>query len=318
MSKYIVGIDIGGTNIKAGVLDKEGNIIYSCSIKTLADNGSEDVLNRISNLVSDMLNENKISKEDVAGIGMGIPGPVNTDTGVVSFCPNMKGWENLNASKKLEELTSLAVKVGNDVNVITMGEAWIGAAKGYLNVLGLTLGTGIGGGIVVNGKLVSGVSGGAGEIGHIKVEFDGKLCGCGQRGCWEAYASATGLQREAISRLSVNKENLLYKRLNGDIYSVEAKDIFDCAKEGDKFSLDLVEFEIKYLSFGLSGLINTLNPEVVVVGGGISLAGNILFDKLNEALKDKVLSVGLKELKILPAKLGNNAGVVGAAAMFQM
>lgn len=318
MSKYIVGIDIGGTNIKAGILDKEGSIIYSCSIKTLADNGSEDVLNRISNLVSDMLNENKISKTDVEGIGMGIPGPVNSDTGVVNFCPNMKGWENLNASKKLEELSSLPVKVGNDVNVITMGETWIGAAKGYLNVLGITLGTGIGGGIVVNGKLVSGVSGGAGEVGHIKVEFDGKLCGCGQKGCWEAYASATGLQREAISRLSVNKDNLLYKKLNGDIYSVEAKDIFDCAKEGDKFSLELVDFEIKYLSFGLAGLINILNPEVVVIGGGISLAGDILFDKLNEALKDKVLSVGLKELKILPAKLGNNAGVVGAAAMFQI
>lgn len=315
MAKYVIGIDIGGTNIKAGVIKKSGEVIKSYSIKTQASKGADDVLERIKKLTDEIIKENELDKKDIIGIGMGIPGPVNTDTGIVNFCPNMKGWENYPAAEKLEEMTGFKVKVGNDVNVITLGEIWMGAAQGYKNVAGITLGTGIGGGMVINGHLVSGASGAAAEVGHMKVEHGGKLCGCGQYGCWEAYASATGLQREAVSRLAVNTDTVIWDKIGHDPQKIEAKHIFDAAKEGDKFALSLLDYEIKYLSMGIANILNLLNPELVVIGGGISLAGDILFDRLREKLKEETLKVALDAVKIVPAKLGNDAGVVGAAAL---
>jgi glucokinase len=169
--------------------------------------------------------------------------------------------------------------------------------------------------MVVNGNLVSGTSGAAGEVGHIKLIKNGKLCGCGQKGCWEAYASATGLIREAKSRLAVNRENLLWESLNGNLESLEAKHVFDAAKNGDAFSKDLVAYEVEYLAFGLSALINTLNPEVVVVGGGVSLAGDILFGPLKEELKKYTLPGSLEKIEIKAASLGNEAGIIGGAAL---
>lgn len=316
MGKYIIGIDVGGTNIKAGVLKETGETIKSYSIKALADNGSKDVLNRINELVVAMLAENGIAKEDVIGIGMGLPGPVNTDTGVVNFCPNMVGWENLPAAQILKDLTGIDVKIGNDANVITLGEAWLGAAKGYKDIIGITLGTGIGGGIIINGKILSGHTGAAAEVGHMKIVNNGNLCGCGHYGCWEAYASATGLIRETVHRLKVNKNNMIWKEVGDDINRLEAKHIFDAAKAGDAFALDLVEYEIEYVTMGLANLLNILNPEIVVIGGGVALAGDILFDGIRERLHSKAMKVCHENALIVPAKLGNDAGVVGAAALF--
>ena len=201
----------------------------------------------------------------------------------------------------------------NDVNVITLGEMWKGAAQGYKHVLGLAIGTGIGGGIIVDTKLVSGKNGGGGEVGHTKVEKEGKLCGCGQNGCWEAYASATGLIREAKSRLTVHKNNKLYEKITSMGRELEAKDIFDAAKEGDEFSLNLVDYEAEYIALGLGNLLNTLDPEIIVIGGGVALAGDILFNRINEKLHKYALSSTLEGLKILPAQLGNDAGIIGAA-----
>ena len=175
MKKYIVGVDIGGTNIKSGILLDNGEVLLTKSIKTEANRGADYVLEKIKNLIFEMLNEMKIEKESVIGIGMGIPGPTSTDTGIVNFCPNMKGWENYRAESVLFAKTGIPVKIGNDVNVITLGETWKGAAVGYKNVLGITLGTGIGGGLVIDGKLVSGFTGAAGEVGHLKIEKNGKL-----------------------------------------------------------------------------------------------------------------------------------------------
>jgi len=315
MKNYIVGIDIGGTNIKAGILYKDGKIILKNSIKTEGDRGADYVLEKITDLIFEMIREAGISKEEVIGIGVGIPGPTNTDTGIVNFCPNMTGWKNYRAAEVLSAKTGFRVKIGNDVNVITLGEMWQGAAVGYKNVLGVTLGTGIGGGLVVGGKLMSGFTGAAGEVGHIKVEKDGKLCGCGQKGCWEAYASATGLIREAASRLAVSKDNKLWEKTQGRIGEIEAKDIFDFAREGDKFCMSLVDYEVDYLAFGLAALINSMNPEIVVIGGGISLAGNILFENLLEKLNEYTLEVALYGVNVVPAKLGNDAGIVGAGAL---
>jgi glucokinase len=318
MSKYVVGIDLGGTNVKAGIVEEStGKVVVSKSIKTNSEKGVDDTFNRIANLVNELLAEKSIDKSEVKGAGLGIPGPVvNFET--VTFFANFPWERNLNIAKILGEKLGLTVKVGNDANVITLGEVWMGAAKGYKNVLGLTLGTGIGGGIVVDGKLVEGFTGAGAEVGHIKLEAEGRLCGCGQKGCWEAYSSATGIIREAVSRLRVNKNNLLWEKINGNIDELEAKQIFDAAKEGDKFSEDIVDFAAKYLAMGIGNLLNVLNPEVIVVGGGVALAGDFLFDKVKKELEKYALSVTLDGVEIVQAALGNDAGVVGAAALLEI
>ena len=307
---YYVGIDLGGTNTKIGLLDEDGNILFSTIVKTESEQGFEKTIERLSNILKIQVNNLNISFNDVAGVGLGVPGPVANGR-IVKFWANFPWPVNVDLAAEFEKHLGVPVKVDNDVNVITLGEMWKGGGRGYKNVLGLAIGTGIGGGVVVNGKLVSGKHGAGGEVGHIKVERDGKLCGCGQEGCWEAYASATGLVREAKSRLTVNKNNLLYERTKDR--EVEAKDIFDAARDGDEFSLNLVDYEAEFIALGIGNLLNVLDTDVVVVGGGIALAGAILFDKINEKLRKYAMLSTLEGLKIVPAELGNDAGIYGAA-----
>lgn len=314
--KYIVGIDIGGTNIKAGLVEAiTGEILYSTSIKTESEKGADNTFDRIATLVEAIIAQNGATKAEVLGIGMGIPGPV-VNQEIVAFFANFPWAININVREAIEKRTGLQVKVDNDVNVITAGEAWLGSAKGYKNVVCLALGTGVGGGILVNGELVSGFRGAGGEIGHMVVEADGKLCGCGHKGCLEAYCSANGVIREAVSRLTVNKKNRVWELIEGDLSKVEAKHVFDAAKEGDAFALDIVDYIVKYLAIGIGNLINVLNPEIIVIGGGVALAGDILFKPLNEEIKKTALRVSLEGIQIVPAALGNDSGVVGAAALF--
>lgn len=307
---YYVGIDLGGTNTKIGLVDGDGNIIFTTIVKTDSKEGFEKTVERLSKILIEQVKSTNIDFENVKGVGLGVPGPVVNER-IVKFWANFPWEPNIDLAKAFEKHLNKPVKVDNDVNVITLGEMWKGGAAGYKNVLGLAIGTGIGGGIVVNGKLVSGKNGAGGEVGHIKVERDGKLCGCGQNGCWEAYASATGLIREATSRLTVNKNNLLAKKIEGR--ELEAKDIFDAAKEGDEFSLSLVDYEAEYIAFGIGNLLNVLDTEIIVIGGGVALAGDILFDKVNEKLKKYAMPATLENLKIVPATLGNDAGIIGAA-----
>ncbi len=307
---YYVGIDLGGTNTKIGLLDEDGNILFSTIVKTESEQGFEKTIERLSNILKIQVSNLNISFKNVAGVGLGVPGPVANGR-IVKFWANFPWPVNVDLAAEFEKHLGVPVKVDNDVNVITLGEMWKGGGRGYKNVLGLAIGTGIGGGVVVNGKLVSGKNGAGGEVGHIKVERDGKLCGCGQEGCWEAYASATGLVREAKSRLTVNKNNLLYERTKDR--EVEAKDIFDAARDGDEFSLNLVDYEAEFIALGIGNLLNVLDTDVVVVGGGIALAGAILFDKINEKLRKYAMLSTLEGLKIVPAELGNDAGIYGAA-----
>ena len=307
---YYVGIDLGGTNTKIGLLDEEGNILFSTIVKTESEQGFEKTIERLSNILKIQVSNLNISFKNVVGVGLGVPGPVANGR-IVKFWANFPWPVNVDLAAEFEKHLGVPVKVDNDVNVITLGEMWKGGGRGYKNVLGLAIGTGIGGGVVVNGKLVSGKNGAGGEVGHIKVERDGKLCGCGQEGCWEAYASATGLVREAKSRLTVNKNNLLYERTKDR--EVEAKDIFDAARDGDEFSLNLVDYEAEFIALGIGNLLNVLDTDVVVVGGGIALAGDILFDKINEKLRKYAMLSTLEGLKIVQAELGNDAGIYGAA-----
>ena len=257
---YYVGIDLGGTNTKIGLLNIEGDILKSSIIKTLSSEGVDKTMERIWGVIQELAKETNINVEDIKGIGMGIPGPVEEQS-IVAFFANFPWGTNVNIKEKLEKITGIETKLDNDANIIALGEAKYGAAKGSKSSVTVALGTGIGGGIYVNGMLISGFKGAGGEIGHMKIVKEGRLCGCGQRGCFEAYASATGLIREAVSRLTVNKQNLLYTMIEGNIAGLEAKDIFDAAKEGDAFSLDLVDYEAEYLAMGIANILNIINPE---------------------------------------------------------
>lgn len=312
---YYVGIDLGGTNTKIGLLNIEGDILKSSIIKTLSSEGVDKTMERIWGVIQELAKEANINIKNVKGIGMGIPGPVE-DQSIVAFFANFPWGTNVNVKEKLEKITGIETKLDNDANIIALGEAKYGAAKGSKSSVTVALGTGIGGGIYVNGVLVSGFKGAGGEIGHMKIVKDGRVCGCGQKGCFEAYASATGLIREAVSRLTVNKQNLLYTMIEGNIAGLEAKDIFDAAKEGDIFSLDLVDYEAEYLAMGIANILNIINPETIVLGGGVALAGDILLDPLRKKLEKYALPVTLEDLKIVQGILGNEAGIKGAVGLF--
>lgn len=312
---YYVGIDLGGTNTKIGLLNIEGDILKSSIIKTLSSEGVDKTMERIRGVIQELAKETNINVEDIKGIGMGIPGPVEEQS-IVAFFANFPWGTNVNIKEKLEKITGIETKLDNDANIIALGEAKYGAAKGSKSSVTVALGTGIGGGIYVNGMLISGFKGAGGEIGHMKIVKEGRLCGCGQRGCFEAYASATGLIREAVSRLTVNKQNLLYTMIEGNIAGLEAKDIFDAAKEGDAFSLDLVDYEAEYLAMGIANILNIINPETIVLGGGVALAGDILLNPLRKKLEKYALPVTLEDLKIVQGIFGNEAGIKGAVGLF--
>ncbi len=304
---YVIGIDLGGTNIKAGIVEESsGMVIVSESIKTHSDKGLEDTFDRIALLVDKMLKDSEIIKSKVTGVGMGIPGPVINGE-IVTFFANFPWEKGLNIAKILEKKLDLPVKLGNDANVITLGEAWKGAAKGYKNVLGLTLGTGIGGGILIDGKILEGFRGAGAEVGHMKLVESGKICGCGQNGCWEAYGSATSIIKETISRFKDNTHNLIWKNIDGNTRLLEAKHVFDAAKEGDRFANEIVDYAAKHLAMGIGNLLNILNPEIIIVGGGVALAGDFLFDRVKKELEKFALPVTLENIKIVQAKLGEDA-----------
>lgn len=312
--KYFVGIDIGGTNSKIGILNEKGDLLTNTSIKTESIKGVDFSLNKIWNTVLEMAQENSIDFKNIEGIGMGIPGPVINQE-IVGFFANFPWKRNINISKKMENISKVKTKLDNDVNVIALGETIFGAGKGFSKSVTIALGTGIGGGIFIDGKLISGANGVGGEIGHMKLVQNGKLCGCGQKGCFEAYASATGIIREAISRLMINKNNGLYEAIHGDLNKLEAKHIFDEAKKGDKFSLDIVDYVSEYLAMGIGNVLNLINPEVIILSGGVALAGDILLDSVREKLKKYTLDNALVDLQIKIGELGNNAGIMGAALL---
>ncbi|MDY2573069.1 MAG: ROK family protein [Fusobacterium necrophorum] len=315
--KYYSGVDLGGTNTKIGLCNEEGKILLSSSIKTDSIYGVETTLKRIWLEIQKQLTEKKLEKEDLSGIGIGIPGPVKNQS-IVGFFANFPWEKNMNLKEKMETLTGVKTLVDNDVNVIAQGEAIFGAAKGHKSSITVALGTGIGGGIFIDGSLISGMTGAGGEIGHMKLVPGGKLCGCGQKGCFEAYASATGMIREALSRLYVNKLNALYEKFQGNYETLEAKDIFEAAAAGDLFSQEIVDYEAEYLAMGIGNLLNIINPEVVVLGGGIALAKEQILEPVKQKIRKYALEITLENLEIKTGVLGNEAGILGAAALFMV
>ena len=306
--QYCFGVDIGGTTVKMGLFRTEGTLVEKWEIKTRTENRGEAILPDVAASLKSKMEEKEIGHLQIAGIGIGIPAPVD-DRGIVQNTANL-GWGYKEVKREMGELTGLKVKAGNDANVAALGEMWLGAGKGQKNMIMVTLGTGVGGGVIVNGCPIVGEHGAGGEIGHICVNYEeAETCGCGSRGCLEQYTSATGITRLARRRLEKNSSDTVLKKEN-----LSAKAVFDALKEGDKAAEEIVEEFGTYLGHAMANMAAITDPAVIVIGGGVSKAGDILLEYVEKHFKERAFFAN-KETKFVLAELGNDAGICGAAKL---
>ena len=307
MANYVFGVDIGGTTVKIGLFSAEGELLDKWEITTRTDDGGAYILGDIAASVQAKMEERGIDKADVQGVGMGVPGPVRED-GTVIKCVNL-GWGVFNAADELGKLLDMKVKVGNDANMAALGEMWQGGGKGHQNIVMVTLGTGVGGGIILNGKMLAGVNGAGGEIGHMTMDLaETDVCNCGKRGCLEQYASATGIVRMANKALNDSDRPSKLR----EVQYISAKEIFDAAKSGDDLSMDLVDELGKKLGLAAAQIAAVVDPEVFVIGGGVSRAGQILIDATEKYFKQYAFHA-CRNTTFELAVLGNDAGMYGGA-----
>lgn len=320
-SKYIVGVDLGGTNIVAGALPEDGSEVVALrSEPTRANQGAEAVIDRIVRMIDTVIAETiaqtGITRKDVVGIGVGAPGPLDRERGVVVTTPNL-GWTNFPLRDVIAERTGLPVRIDNDANCATLGEWWLGAARGATNVVGMTIGTGIGGGIILNGRLYHGSSDVAGEIGHTTIDVTGRRCKCGNYGCLEAYASGPSIAERAREALAGDDGSLLLKLVNGDAEKITAATVYEAAKRGDDVAIEVVRETARLLGAGVANLLNIFNPDVVVIAGGVTHAGDALFEPLRREVRKRAFRPAVEACRIVPGTLPGSAGVVGAVAAFK-
>lgn len=310
MAKYIYGIDLGGTTVKMGLFDEQGDNLDKWEIPTRKENEGKEILPDIAASIKEKNEEKSIAVEDILGIGMGVPGPV-TEEGVVLKCANL-GWGIISVADELSKLTGVEkVKIGNDANVAALGEQWRGGGRGFNSICMVTLGTGVGGGLVLNGKIVTGSRGAAGEIGHLTVNRnETRVCGCGKRGCLEQYTSATGIMRHA-RELVANTDTPSLLR---DYPEITGREIFDAYQAGDDMAEDVVRDFAEYLGLGLGLVAQVIDPEAFVIGGGVSKNGQVVADVVKEKYEKNVM-FALKDKEFRLAELGNDAGMFGAVRM---
>lgn len=309
MSQYVFGVDIGGTTVKLGLFNKAAELLDKWEIPTVKGNGGEQILPDVAGSILKKMEEKSIAMSDIIGIGVGAPGAVDEEGTMVGGAVNL-GWGVLNIPQILREYLDVPVKAANDANVAALGEMWQGGGKGHRNMVAVTLGTGVGGGIIVEGKILTGATGAGGEIGHIHMEDnETELCGCKKKGCLEQYASATGIVRLAKRRLAEDDKPSCLRE--GEI---SAKTVFDGVKAGDEVAIEIAERFGNYLGKGLAMVACTVNPEVFVIGGGVSKAGEILLSFIKPSFEKYVFSP-CKKVEFALAKLGNDAGIYGAAAL---
>lgn len=309
MARYVFGVDVGGTTVKIGFFKNNGELIDKWEISTRTENNGKDILPDIAKEIKCKLEKMNLLSDDVDGIGIGVPGPVLQD-GTVNKCVNL-GWDIFNIEEQLFDLTKIKVKAGNDANIAALGEMWQGGGKGYKNVVMITLGTGIGGGVIIDEQIISGTNGAAGEIGHIHIEDnEDNECGCGKKGCLEQYASANGIVKVANKFLKEDDSECLLR----DIKNFTAKDIFECAKNGDEVSLKIVEEISKILGKATAQISCVVDPEVFVIGGGMSKAGGILVNNISKYYKEYCFHA-CENTEFKLAKLFNDAGIYGGAKL---
>lgn len=306
--KYCFGVDIGGTTVKIGLFEENGTILDKWEIVTHTENEGRKILPDVSDAVLAKLQDRQLHKEDILGIGIGVPAPVTIE-GVVNGSANL-GWNYKEVKKEMEELSGLKTYVGNDANVAALGEMWKGGGEGEKNMIMVTLGTGVGGGIIVDGEVAVGANGAAGEIGHICVNYEEtEVCGCGNRGCLEQYTSATGIVRLAKRKLSEeNRQTVLVRD------DLTAKKVFDAVKAGDTVAKEIAEEFGRYLGHALANFAAVTDPSVFVIGGGVSKAGEVLLSYIKPPYLERALFSN-KNVKFALAALGNDAGIFGCAKL---
>lgn len=309
MARYCFGVDVGGTTVKMGFFDDEGNLLEKWEIPTRTEDHGKHILPDVAESIRSKMKEREVSREDIAGVGIGAPGPIDAK-GTVYVAVNL-GWGTFSLKNELQSLLNLPVEAGNDANVAALGEMWKGGGQGYSNVVAVTLGTGVGGGIIVDGKILSGATGAGGEIGHIHV-MDGEeeRCNCGNFGCLEQYTSATGIVRLAKRRLAEDDKPSVLRESG----KISAKTVFDAVKSGDELAMEVAERFGQILGRTLAGIAAVVNPEIFVIGGGVSKAGPVLLDYIQKYYTPNAFS-GSRGALFSLATLGNDAGIYGAARM---
>lgn len=308
MSKYCFGVDVGGTTVKLGLFNTDGDLLEKWEIPTVTEDGGKAILPDIARSIQKMMDEREMDRDEVTGVGIGAPGPIDSE-GTVYGAVNL-GWGTFSIKKELQTLLNMPVEAGNDANVAALGEMWQGGARGYENVVMVTLGTGVGGGIIVASRILPGATGAGGEIGHMHVNDEEEIaCNCGNHGCLEQYVSATGVVRLAKEKLAASDRPSLLRETE-----VTAKEVWDAAKKGDPLAMEVAEDFGWILGKALASVACVVNPEVFVIGGGVSKAGNILIDYIQKNYQ-KYAFTGCRGALFTLAKLGNDAGIYGAARM---
>ena len=311
---YYIGIDLGGTNIAAGLVEKSGKIISKISVKTEGEKGFDSIISKMEDEVKALIKNNNLTAGDIDGIGIGSPGSIDSKNGIVIYTNNIK-LENAPMASALKDKTGIPVYISNDANCAALGEAVAGAAKEYKNALLVTLGTGVGGGIIIDGKIFDGSDGTGAEIGHTMLIMDGEPCTCGRNGCWEAYASATALIGQTKRAIEEAPDSLMASEAM-EKGEVSGRTAFDCAKKGDAKAKQVVDNYLRYVAEGIIDFINVLRPEIVLIGGGISNEGDYIFVQIQDYINNNSYgSKNTKPPKVKRAELGNDAGIVGAAML---
>ena len=314
MKPYLIGVDLGGTFIKTAIVTGAGEMLYKVEVPSEKEKGPDGVISNIGKSIHSVMKEKGIKPDQVEAIGIGSPGPLDTERGYVHRAINLPGWLNIPLRDRVEEILGIRANLENDANAAAYGEYWRGAGRGASIMLAYTLGTGVGGGVIINGKLIRGVNDTAGELGHMTIVPDGDLCPCGNRGCVESYASATSLVRRTRQKLERGSQSILLEWMEkGE--PLTAKLIDEAHRSGDSFAREVLEEVGYYLALGVSNTVNALNPDVVVIGGGMMKAGEVILEPLKQEVKRRIFPELWDGLKIIPAKLGNDAGVIGAAGL---
>ena len=320
MSRWVVGVDIGGTNLVVGLIPAEGGAPMGLRSRATnpergADACVDDIVRMAEAAIEETLAEHGGSRADVAGVGIGCPGPLDLDAGVVIATPNL-GWTDYPIRDRISNALRLSATLDNDANCATYGEYWQGAGRGVKNLVGVTLGTGIGGGVILDGRIARGASGSAGELGHTTIDFTGRRCACGNYGCLEAYASGPNIAARAREGLEVGYESVLTELIDGDLERLTALTVYEALVLGDEYAHEVMRETAKILGAGIANIVNLLNPEVVVVVGGVTRAGDHLFGPLRSEVRRRAFASAVAACRILPGELPETAGVVGAAGVF--
>ena len=313
-----IGIDVGGTNVKIALVDDNGKIIYSNSVPTYAKMGYEYTVNNIKQAIKDLMKETNTTPSDIEGIGFDFPGQVDCKTGVVKLAPNIPGWVNVSIAQMIEDEFHIPTRIDNDVRCAALGELKFGAGRGCENFICITVGTGIGSGIVINGKVVRGATNAAGELGHIKLQMNGgPICGCGDTGCLEAFASGPAIVAMAQEYIKGGKSTKFREMAAVEGGEITPYMVAKAAEEGDPVAKRIFEIVGEYIGIGLTSVINLLNPERVIIGGGVAESGELLLGPIRKTIKERAMVVAGNAVEIVPAQLGNSAGVIGASMLIE-